>query len=444
MGLTRHDVDLDGMSGGFPGAVSSVDLARWAARRFAEAVRIIDDAEERRRRAVWGLLCGEQHVAAAAMAEAMDAPLPASLRVLAVACDGGTDPGEVSGLLRQAAGPGAWVVPGTGDETSLVVLLPAREQDADDDGAARRLARELTRRHPRCRVGASPVVELARVGSAYAKARHALAAAHGAVGGYARFHAWLDPELLMVRQAGPWALGQLAALDAHRARRRGDPDAAELLDTLDVWLGDRRTAGARLGIHRNTLSGRLRMIEQLLGRDLRRVGDRAELSLALRIAALTRGGAPGASGTAPGMAAPGPDVPRPAGAAAPPGPSYAGPPGSAAAHLPWDLPALDGWAYAGLRPLAGGTAGPDAQTLRVWLAHDARLSGTAAALCLTVPGARKRLARIGGVLGLDLLHGRTAEADLWLALRVADRPRPDRPSARREACGTVLDTPEAG
>jgi sugar diacid utilization regulator len=419
MGLAQrvdNDVDTafgdmsDMLPGGMPGAVSSVDLARWAAHRFAEAVRIVDDADRRQRRAVWGLLCGEQPLAAVTMAEAMGAPLPTTVRVLAVAC-GGVDPDEVAAVLRRAAGETAWIVRGADDGSSVVALLPAGEQDGDDDTVARRTARELTRVHPRCRVGASPVVDLARVGGAHTQARHALAAAQLTLGGYARFHAWLDPELLIARHAGAWATQTLAPVHAHRARRRGDPDAAELLDTLDVWLGDRRGAGPRLGIHRNTLSGRLRLIERLLGRDLRRVDDRAELSLALRVSALL-----GSEHADDDAAAASPQAPAPKELAGIP--VTAPPP-----RIPLDLPALDGWAYAGLRPLAGGLTGPDARTLRVWLAHDARLSATADALCLTVPGARKRLTRIGGVLGLDLLHGPTAEADLWLALQVADRPR---------------------
>ncbi|HSA50911.1 MAG TPA: helix-turn-helix domain-containing protein, partial [Yinghuangia sp.] len=487
-----------GTSNALPDTVSSVDLARWAAYRFAEAVRIVDDAERRQRRAVWGLLCDEQPLAAATMADALGEPLPGVARVLAVDCDA-DDTDAVASAVRRMAGRGAWIVRDADDETPIVVLLAADGHTPDDDGAARRLARELTGRHPQCRVGSSPVAEPARYGTAYDQARHALAAARMAVGGYARFHAWLDPELLIARQAEAWARGTLAPLTTHRARRRGDPDAGELVGTLSMWLADRRTAGTRLGIHRNTLSGRLRLIQDVLGRDLRRVDDRAQLSLALRVSAVLE---LSADETEPGERAEltdlsglsdFPDPPtsvRDLGAGHAPEPergfadntsSRAGHPADhradtgssglprteaadrfantaftasrftsdrAAEHgpapetpgadgaggaepldgtparprLPLDLPALEGWAYAGLRSLTGGPGGADARTLRVWLAHDARLSATAEALGLTVPGARKRLARIGGVLGLDLLHGPTAEADLWLALQVVDRP----------------------
>ncbi|MDI2132063.1 helix-turn-helix domain-containing protein [Yinghuangia seranimata] len=441
--------------------------------------------DRRRRRAVWGLLCAEQPHAAKAMAEAIGAPLPTAARVLAVACPG-ADPEAVAGLLRRASGGRAWIVCGAGaDEAALVALLPS---DSDEDGGARRLARELTRRHPTCLVGASPVVGLDRVGPAYAQARHALAAAQADPDGYARFHTWLDPELLLVGTATAWARTALAPLTTHRAVRRGDPDAAELLDTLEFRLTSRHTAGARLGIHRNTLSARLRLIERLLGRDLRNVADRAELSLALRVAGLavpagtfgltdpTRAEAsdgPGGAGLW-AVDAPSPDARSTPGDGSGTPPAADGPtPGADRAHaadtegtaqasgtsavdrlnvppsaprhaeappvgrtdprlvLPWELPALVEWAHDALRPLAGSLDGPDAGTLRVWLDNHARLAPTAAALCLTVPGARKRLTRIGGVLGLDPLHDPTAEADLWLALRVADRSRVPRPAADR-------------
>lgn len=464
MGLARDAVAaMDGLSDALPDAASSVDLARWAANRFAEAVRIVDDAERRQRRAVWGLLCDEQPLAAATMADAIGAPLPDAARVLAVDCDD-ADTDAIAAVVRRTAGRSAWIVRDADDETPIVVLLAVGTHTPDDDSAARHLAHELTNRHPDCRVGSSPVAEPARIGTAYVQARHALAAARMAVGGYARFHAWLDPELLIAPQAEPWARGALAPLTNHQARRRGDPDAAELVDTLTTWLADRRTAGTRLGIHRNTLSGRLKLIQDVLGRSLHRARDRAELSLALRVASVLDlsarwgcadtaelpelsevSGTPGlpefteprapeaerglpqgtgpaphgiAASTAGGLRFSGNTRDDDLGFAPAPYPPdrFESPP------LPLDLPVLENWAYAGLRTLTGGPGGADARTLRIWLAHDARLSATAEALGLTVPGARKRLTRIGGVLGLDLLHGPTAEADLWLALRVVDRP----------------------
>jgi hypothetical protein len=402
------------------------EYARWASRKLAEAVRIIDDTERRQRRAVWDLLCGGQAVAARTMAEAMGAPLPAAARVAVVAC-GDADPDAIADLLDRGDPP-AWVVRSPGDAASLVALLPAAgasvagirpgaPSPGGADPALPGVIRELTRRHPRTRIGVSPVVDMTRVAVGYAQARHALSAAGLAPEGYARFCAWLDPELLMARQAAAWADGVLAPLARHEARRRSDPDGADLLDTLDVWLATRRGAGERLGIHRNTLSGRLRLVERLAGRDLARVDDRAELSLALRVHALVRHGASDAFGAADPV---GRD--RPLGSAAGRNDaSRTAVPDDEPHRLPLGLPALQEWAHTGLRPLGGGIGGPDARTLRVWLDHDARLAAAASALSLSVPGARKRLVRIGGVLGLDLLHAANAEADLWLAFRVADR-----------------------
>lgn len=399
---------------GGPGGLASVDLARWAAHRFAQAVRLVDDAEQRQRRAVWGLLCGEQPVAAVSMAEAIGTPLAPVVRVLSVVAGGHPVDGIVT-LVRRTAGSAAWIVRAGSDEDPVVVLLTADGPDTDDS-AARHIAATLRRVFPRCRVGASPIVDLARAGGAYAQAQHALNAAHVAADGYARFHAWLSPELLMTHHAGPWARESLAPLAAHRPRRHGDPTAAELVHTLERWLADRRGAGESLGIHRNTLSGRLRLVERLLGRDLRSLPDRAELSLALRVTALLPDDAAETTEQ---------DVTGPVGPAGPTG---------KVPRLPLNLPALEGWAHAGLRPLSGGLHGADARTLRVWLAHDGRLAPTAQALSLTVPGARKRLTRIGRVLGLDLLHGPTAQADLWLALRVVDRLRsPTALTERRRA-----------
>ncbi|MGR6997703.1 hypothetical protein ACU686_05660 [Yinghuangia aomiensis] len=82
------------------------EYARWASRKLAEAVRIIDDTERRQRRAVWDLLCGGQAVAARTMAEAMGAPLPAAARVVVVAC-GDADPDAIADLLDRGDPP-AW------------------------------------------------------------------------------------------------------------------------------------------------------------------------------------------------------------------------------------------------------------------------------------------------------------------------------------------------
>ena len=59
-------------------------------------------------------------------------------------------------------------------------------------------------------------------------------------------------------------------------------------------------------------------------------------------------------------------------------------------------------------------------TLRAWLASDGRLDSTATALGISVPGTRKRLLRLEGVLERSVLNGPSARYDLWLALRIHD------------------------
>jgi sugar diacid utilization regulator len=361
------------------------DFARWVVGQLAKVTRVAAEANRRHRRVVLGLLLDGHAIAAQRLADAMEAPLPEAFRVLVVSC-ADTDPVAVAATLRRIVGAEVWVMPQTDDIGLLLVLHAAQPHDADD-GPARRLARDLIHHHPRCRVGASSIVGLTQVRDAYEQATHALDAAQFTVGGYSRFHAWLDPALLVSRQGAGWAREQLLPLDRHRPARHGDPDAAELTRTVDIWLTSPSGASTKLGIHRNTLSGRLRLVETLLDRDFGKLADRAEVLLAMRIAALTS------------------DLPQD-----PPPRSFS----------PLHLPALDAWAHAGLRNLIGGTAGFDAETLRVWLRNDARLAPTADALGLTVPGARKRMLRIGGSLGLDLLHQPTAQADVWLAMRIVD------------------------
>lgn len=73
--------------------------------------------------------------------------------------------------------------------------------------------------------------------------------------------------------------------DSGRAAVREDEHGAlrETLRTLLEHHGQRGPAAAELGIHRNTLRGRLQRIEALTGRSLDLPDDRAELWLALRL-----------------------------------------------------------------------------------------------------------------------------------------------------------------
>jgi purine catabolism regulator len=93
----------------------------------------------------------------------------------------------------------------------------------------------------------------------------------------------------------------LLAMDAEDARARAsallapllarDPDGA-LADSLLVWLdhnGVYDAAARALGVHRHTVTARIRTAEQALGRDLAPFATRAEVWAALRV--LTRTGA---------------------------------------------------------------------------------------------------------------------------------------------------------
>lgn len=84
-------------------------------------------------------------------------------------------------------------------------------------------------------------------------------------------------------------------------------------------------------------------------------------------------------------------------------------------------PRLTDWARTHLSGLSGPDAPPGARvTVRAWLAHDAQLVPAAAALGVSVPGARKRLARIEALLERSLLQSPSARYDLWLAHRAEE------------------------
>ncbi|WP_287900352.1 helix-turn-helix domain-containing protein [Arthrobacter sp.] len=93
---------------------------------------------------------------------------------------------------------------------------------------------------------------------------------------------------LVLDALGDESSAQLAAvLDGLR-----DPDGAhrDLTATLRVFLaehGAQRATAARLGIHRQTLSSRIRRIEELTGLSMERADDRAAAWLALRALGLS-------------------------------------------------------------------------------------------------------------------------------------------------------------
>lgn len=346
-------------------------------------------AEARAREAVLRLLMNGGLPAAHQIAEALRPPLPDPIRLYVAECRIGRR-AEVARLCQELTGGRAWVVPCPVYVRHLIILVPA---DADAVSADHDpLAGALTAIAPDCAVGVSGELALSQAPTAYTQAFHALAVARGRGERHARFGP--GPELaLAAHEAGAdWAWALLAPLHSYGPRRPQDPDGQELRTTAHAWLNFGSHASRLLRVHRNTLSARIRLVETLLGLDLARLGDQAALSLALRLT-------PGAG--------------RGIGAAAP----------AAAPGLDGVLrdPRLTAWARSHLSRLTGPDAPAGARTtVRTWLEHDARLVPAAAALGVSVPGARKRLARIEALLERSLLQSPSVRHDLWLAHRAEE------------------------
>ncbi|MFJ6050848.1 PucR family transcriptional regulator [Streptomyces sp. NPDC092307] len=357
------------------------------AERRAERVR---RAELRTREAVLRLLMSGLLPTAHQIAGALGPTLPDPLRLYVVECPAGRL-AEVSSLCRELTGGRAWIVRCPVYVRHLIVLAPVGP--AAGPAAGRPLAGALVEAAPDCTVGVSGEMCLSEAPVAYTQAFHALAVARGRAERHARFGP--GPELaLAAHEAGAgWAGTLLAPLHTYEPRRPQDPGGQELRATAEAWLHFASHATRLLRIHRNTLAARLRLIEVLLGLDLARLADQAALSLALRLTP----GAGRASGTDP----------EPAGA---PGLDEV-----------LSDPRLTDWARGHLSGLTGPDAPAGARdTVRVWLAHDAQLGPAAAAMGVSVPGARKRLTRIEALLERSLLQSPSARYDLWLAHRAED------------------------
>ncbi|MFJ7154014.1 helix-turn-helix domain-containing protein [Streptomyces sp. NPDC101118] len=346
-------------------------------------------AESRSREAVLHLLMNGRLSTAHQIAEALTPSLPDPFRMYVVECRTGQRE-AVSRLCEELTDASAWIVRCPVYVRHLIVLVPT-------DGAATSagrdpLAEALTAAARDCVVGVSEETRLRDCPAAYTQAFHALAVARGRTGRHARFGA--GPELALAAH-GPgaaWAEALLAPLHTYAPRRPQDPGAQELRATAHAWLNFASHATRLLKIHRNTLATRVRLVEQILGLDLGTLPGQAALSLALR---LTPGAHPAPTPAAPADAAPAPTLDR----------------------VLADE-ALTRWAADHLAPLTGPAAPPGARdTLRAWLRHDAQLVPTAAALGISVPGARKRLTRLEALFERSLLQSPSARHDLWLAHR---------------------------
>ncbi|MER5983330.1 helix-turn-helix domain-containing protein [Streptomyces sp. NPDC001787] len=372
----------------------------WRAETVERKRRRVDLAESRGREAVLHLLMTGQLSIAHQVAGALRPRLPDPVRVCVVECAGGQRD-EVARVCAEADGGRSWIVRCPVYASHLILVMPAGgkgDEPLDENVAA--LVDD-------CVVGVSEQLPLPDTATGYRQAFHALAVARGLPGRHARFGASPEPALVVGRAGALWADALLAPLLHHLPRRSQDPGSQELAATAASWLSFSTHATEHLKVHRNTLAARLRLIGELLGLDLGTLADQAALDLALRIRA-TPAPRRTATGTAPGG-----ETAESAGTAE-------------AAHDLEEIlrrPAVRAWATQQLRPLeTADTPAPDTAraTLRTWLDREAQLGPTAAALGISVPGTRKRLARLETVLGRSLLQAPSARYDLWLAFRALE------------------------
>lgn len=360
----------------------------WAAETVERKRRRVDLAESRGREAVLHLLMTGQLSIAHQVAGALKPSLPDPVRVCVVECRG-RDRDEVARVCADLSGGRSWIVRCPVYARHLILIVPAAPGQADG-----RLGQQVASVVDDCVVGVSEDVTLADTATAYRQAFHALAVARGLPERYAHFGSAPEPALVAGAEGARWADALLAPLLAHLPRRGQDPGSQELAATLASWLAFSSHATDHLKIHRNTLAARLRLIGELLELDLNKVADQSALDLALRIRAT-------------------PALPRPA------RPAGAAPEPVRSLDEILRLPAVRSWAMQQLRPLGEPGADPYT-TLRTWLAREAQLGPAAAALGISVPGARKRLTRLETVLQRSLLRTPSARYDLWLAFRALD------------------------
>ncbi|MFD9428391.1 MULTISPECIES: helix-turn-helix domain-containing protein [unclassified Streptomyces] len=374
--------------------------------RRAETVerkrRRVDLAESRGREAVLHLLMTGRLSIAHQVAGALRPRLPDPVRVCVVECSGGQRD-KVARVCAEADGGRSWIVRCPVYARHLILVMPAgRGKNGPLDEKVAALVDD-------CVVGTSEQIPLSDTATGYRQAFHALAVARGLPGRHAGFGTSPEPALVVGETGTRWADALLAPLLHHLPRRSQDPGSQELAATAASWPAFSTHATQHLKIHRNTLAARLKLIGDLLGLDLGTLADLAALDLALRIRATP--------------------APRPA------------EPAAKAAHDLDEIlrrPALQAWVSRQLRPIdtlttsgttpgtASGAASRAAErTLRTWLACEAQLGPTAAELGISLPGTRKRLARLETVLRRSLLQAPSARYDLWLAFRARDLTAPD-------------------
>lgn len=369
----------------------------WQVETSNRTMQRLEKADTQVREVVLHLLMLGQYGGARRVAATMGPRLADPIRVYLAECE--RRPGARDALVAQctdACGARAWVVRCPVYPRHVIVLAPVERAtnqapEAFDDRQIRadRIEegfRAFVLDHRDVHVGASQVISLRETAAGYEQAFHALAAAKAGKKGYARFSPYDELATLLGEPGRAWSREVLAPLLNHVPVRPQDPDAETLKVTLDSWLSFHHGAVRLLKIHRNTLSARLRRIECLLDCDLRQVRTQATVHLALRIQHGPRFPERGdREDSIEGML---------------------------------DTDAARRWAQRRLAPLLTDDAAPLLTTLQTWLANNARLDAAAAVLGISVPGVRKRLLRLGGILERSVLDGPSAQYDLWLALRI--------------------------
>ncbi|BCJ32283.1 helix-turn-helix domain-containing protein [Actinocatenispora sera] len=348
----------------------------------------LDRVEARNREAVLYLLQAGATSGACRAAAALGLRLSETIRVHLLECAGRSVAEAVRWCNDVAAGSG-WATRCPAYRRQIVVVA---QPDADD---LVRALRERAGADASFHVGTSHAVPVTDFATAYRHAFHALCVARHRPGRYAEFRSRGELADILADAGGAWATRTLAPLRAHRPARSHDPDAAELIDTLTSWLVLRSRAARQLGLHRNTLASRLRLIESILGVTLSDITVQARLHLAIQMQ----------------------------------GPS--GDPEVSLVEL-LTRPEAQHWA-AEQRAMLRGSDPRLAHTVRTWLRHGALITSTAAALGVSPSGVRKRLVRVEQLLQRAVLDAPTAQYDLCLALLCAPDPGPPAAAASARA-----------
>lgn len=183
-----------------------------------------------------------------------------------------------AGQCRQRLRETGLVVRCPVDDGQVIIITAAPDRDRDDDPARDALT-SLVAEAPDYRLGTSRQAPLAATAGAYEEATQALAVARNRAGRVAEYEEEAGLTRLLPAAAHSWAERVLQPLARLPAGRR-----PEITHSVRLGLAFGVSGAAKLsGQHRNTVRAHLARTALLLGLDLQRLGDRAVLSLALRI-----------------------------------------------------------------------------------------------------------------------------------------------------------------